>query len=165
MNALLLVGIGMIYLATRATPGVNASPHFSWKELTTTNTGLENEPNEAQKAWLQALASEVLEPIRRQFGPIVITSGYRSSAVNLRVNGSPTSQHMDGQAADLYSSNASPEQIATWLYLFGGLPVRQVIIYPPDNGNFLHVSIDPARPAKRQFLIKDGSLFRAWSPA
>ncbi len=167
MQPLLLVGIGLIYIATRTRAHDNdthASPHFSWKELTTTSTGLSNEPNKEEKAWLQATAAEILEPIRRQFGAIKINSGYRSDAVNLRVNGSPTSQHRKGQAADIISPAATPTEIATWIYDNLDLPVRQVIIYPPNNGNFLHVSIDPSRPAKRQFLIKNQSLFEGWNP-
>jgi zinc D-Ala-D-Ala carboxypeptidase len=167
MNAALLIGLGLIYIATRATrvnSETHASPHFTWKELTTTSTGLPNDPGTQEEAWLEALSVEILEPLRRQFGPIKINSGYRSEAVNLRVNGSPTSQHMKGQAADIVSPNYTPEQIATWIYLYGNIPVRQVIIYPPNNGNFLHVSIDPNRPPKRQFLIKNQSLFESWKP-
>lgn len=168
MNAVLLIGIGLIYIATRAArvnTETHASPHFTWAELQTTNTGLPNKPGAQEEAWLEALSVEILEPLRRQFGPIKINSGYRSEAVNLRVNGSPTSQHLLGQAADIVSPNFTPEQIATWIYLYGNIPVRQIIIYPPDNGNFLHVSIDPKRPAKRQFLIKRQSLFEGWKPA
>mgnify|MGYP003111046023 CR=1 FL=1 len=165
MNAALLIGLGLIYIATRAArvdTETHASPNFTWRELTTTSTGLNNTPGAQEEAWLQALAVEILEPLRRQFGPIRVNSGYRSEAVNLRVNGSPTSQHKLGQAADIVSPNYTPEQIATWIYLYGNIPVKQVIIYPPDNGNFLHISIDPKRPAKRQFLKKRGSLFESW---
>lgn len=46
------------------------------------------------------LASLGLEPIRARFGPVIITSGYRTSALNEKVGGSPNSRHLYGMAAD-----------------------------------------------------------------
>ena len=69
---------------------------------------------------------------------------------------------MLGQAADIVSPNATPIEIVNWLY-YSDLPLRQVILYPPSEGNFVHVAIDPNRPAKRQFLQKNGA-FAEWSP-
>jgi len=162
MESLFLGALVVIYIATKATPKGHASPHFTFEELTKTATGIENVPTSADKAWLEALAVEVLEPLRRKFGPIIVNSGYRSQAVNTRIGGSPTSQHMVGQAADIVSPSYTPYEIATFLYE-SDLPVRQVILYPPSRGNFLHVAIDPQRPAKRQFLQMNGA-FAEWVP-
>jgi uncharacterized protein YcbK (DUF882 family) len=41
-----------------------------------------------------------LTPIRREFGRVNVTSGWRSVAENRRVGGSETSQHLTGEAAD-----------------------------------------------------------------
>lgn len=48
------------------------------------------------------LCKEILEPFRKQFKvPVVITSGYRCPALNLKVGGANNSQHMMGEAADI----------------------------------------------------------------
>jgi len=165
MNPLLIGGVlAVIYIATRrsGSNAFRASRNFTFAELSRTATGLPNDPPPEAKAWLEATAVEVLEPIRAKFGPIIINSGYRSQEVNTRIGGSPTSQHMLGQAADIVSPNATPYEIVSWLYTTS-LPVRQVILYPPSEGNFVHVAIDPNRPAKRQFLQKNGA-FAEWRP-
>ncbi len=52
---------------------------------------------------LIALTAAVLDPLRGKYGkPIHVSSGYRSSAVNKSVGGSVTSQHLLGEAADIY---------------------------------------------------------------
>lgn len=52
---------------------------------------------------LIALTAAVLDPLRENYGkPIHVSSGYRSSAVNKSVGGSMTSQHLLGEAADIY---------------------------------------------------------------
>lgn len=78
------------------------TPHFSLEELTVTNQrGLNNRPGLRARQRLRALA-KTLEAVRAALGhrPVVITSGYRSAAVNRAVGGSPTSAHMRGEAAD-----------------------------------------------------------------
>lgn len=43
-----------------------------------------------------------LQPLREALNlPIIITSGYRSKALNDKLKGSSTSQHLNGQAADI----------------------------------------------------------------
>lgn len=57
------------------------------------------------------LVHEFLQPVRDEFGPTVITSGYRSHALNMTVGGSHSSRHMgitqDGlfAAADFFLSD------------------------------------------------------------
>lgn len=134
------------------------STNFSFSEFKTTKTGLPNEPGEEEKAWLVALVQEIMQPLRDEIGPITITSGYRSPDVNTRIGGSPTSQHMKGQACDFYATNMSRKD--TFLLLYASqYPIRQCILYTEDEGNFVHVAIDPQRPAKRQFLIKKAGTF------
>ena len=43
----------------------------------------------------------LLEPARREIGPIIINSGFRNSRVNALVGGVNNSQHLLGQAADI----------------------------------------------------------------
>jgi len=141
-----------------------ASPHFSWDELTTTSTGLDNSPGAGQRSNLQRLALKVLEPIREQFGPIRITSAFRSSAVNRAVGGVPSSSHLDGRGADLYATQgATADQIAAWLYTQSGLPLRQVIV--EHHTGHLHVEMQAdGPPYLRQFLeTQNGRSYFPWT--
>ena len=84
------------------------SEHFSLAELTKTNTGIENVPNEAQVENLKRLC-RWLERLRKRWNdkygdgddPIIINSGFRSAAVNKAVGGAPTSNHLTGCAVDI----------------------------------------------------------------
>lgn len=84
------------------------SPHFSLLEFTESATarkhGIVNEPTAEAVENLKALCAHTLEPLREALGlPIVITSGYRSRALNDRVgHRSDRSQHMSGCAADFH---------------------------------------------------------------
>ena len=50
---------------------------------------------------IKALCANVLDPLRLEFGSVIIRSGYRCKELNERVGGSPNSQHMSGEAADI----------------------------------------------------------------
>ena len=43
----------------------------------------------------------LLEPARREVGPIIVNSGFRNSRVNALVGGVANSQHLLGQAVDI----------------------------------------------------------------
>lgn len=78
--------------------------HFSLEELTHSDTanarGIDNEPPPEILANLVKTA-ELLEEVRRLLGgPITVTSGYRSPALNAAVGGVTKSAHLTGQAAD-----------------------------------------------------------------
>lgn len=76
--------------------------YFTLSELTATTTGLPNQPGVAETKNLETLVKKVLDPIREIMGiPIIVTSGFRSFAVNKKVGGAATSQHLRGEAADL----------------------------------------------------------------
>ena len=86
----------------------NLSEHFSLAELTKTNTGIENVPNEAQVENLRRVC-RWLERLRKRWNdkygdgddPIIINSGFRSPEVNKAVGGVPTSNHLTGCAVDI----------------------------------------------------------------
>jgi zinc D-Ala-D-Ala carboxypeptidase len=143
-----------------------ASPHFSWDELTTTGTGLANDPNSSQRMNLERLAFNVLEPVRDQFGPIRITSAFRSSAVNHAVEGATSSSHLDGRGVDLYATQgATAAQIATWLYGRTSIPLRQIIV--ESHTGHLHLEMQKdGPPYLRQFLqTQDGRSYFPWTPS
>src|SRR5688572_39513 len=87
-------------------------PLESW--LTMTSTGLPNQPdNDLERAnleWMGAIVVPQLLAIVRTVDPrFVITSVYRSDAVNDRVRGSATSLHTKGLAVDFGGLSAVPE--------------------------------------------------------
>lgn len=84
------------------------SPHFCLDEFTKSSTamkhGIKNTPPQEAVDNLKALCQGCLEPLREALGlPVVITSGYRTKALNsMLAHSSERSQHMLGQAADFY---------------------------------------------------------------
>ena len=58
----------------------------------------------------------LLEVIRAYFGrPVVINSAYRTMAYNRTIkNSSPTSQHLEGRAADIRIKDVPPAEVAAF---------------------------------------------------
>lgn len=144
--------------ATAAPPGASLylSPHFTRRELTRSETalrmGLVNEPNAAQWAWLEILARDLLEPVRRILGvPLHVNSGFRSPAVNAAVGGRMMSVHQYGRAADVYpvglDLETAMEQIAATAHL---LPLDQAIA---EFSEWLHLSIPGSGAEPRRQLL------------
>lgn len=82
------------------------SPHFTLSEFTRSETarikGIDNTPSAEHLENLRHLAM-ALEGVRNLLGhPMIITSGYRSPALNKAVDGSATSSHSQGLAADFH---------------------------------------------------------------
>ncbi len=92
-------------------PEQKLSPHFTFGELTKTSKNpykLLN-PLLAKKYLfnLYCLAAYLLEPARAALNvPLIITSAYRCPKLNKEVGGSPTSQHLNGTAADFIIKSA-----------------------------------------------------------
>ena len=84
------------------------SPHFTLQELCASRTavkhGIVNVPSELEVENLRRLCEGCLEPLRVAIGlPVIVTSGFRTKALNDKLaHASSTSQHMRGEAADLY---------------------------------------------------------------
>ena len=117
------------------------SPHLTLDEVTRTSTGLVNVPTHEALHELVHLARSVFEPWRMLVGPLRVTSGYRSAAVNAAVGGAAQSQHKRGQALDLkplrMSSAAAFRELAR---VVGKIPVDQAILYAPERGGHVHIS-------------------------
>lgn len=132
------------------------TPHFTLAELTASATarrlGLDNTPPAPALAQLQRTA-EMLERIRTTLGaPIIITSGYRSRAVNQAVGSASTSDHTQGMAADFVAPGyGTPYQIARLLApMVSVLGIGQIIYERSGKSAWVHVStMAPARPANR----------------
>lgn len=143
------------------------SPHFSLHELTSSATavryGIDNTPNGAQTANLVLLCQKVLEPIRVKYGkPVVVSSGFRCPALNRKVGGSSTSQHVSGQAADIHSvSDTLADNKALYDLIVRSGIVFDQLIYEYGNSagpDWIHVSFS-SKGNRRQKLraTKSGS--------
>lgn len=116
------------------------SPHFTLAELTATQTGLPNTPSNDQVCNLAVLVHYVLEPLRLYMGePIIITSGYRSAAVNKAVGGVANSQHLTGCAADI-RVGTQLRGMRMFNYLRGLHYVDQCLFEHAGSAKWLHVS-------------------------
>lgn len=132
------------------------SAHFFLSEFTHSQTavrrGLRNDPLTAQLDNLRRLAA-VLEGVRTALGnvSILISSGFRSSALNNAVGGSvkPPSAHMDGRAADFTApAFGAPRDICQRL-VDAGLVFDQLI----HEGAWVHLAISGANTAPRNQLL------------
>ena len=127
------------------------SEHFSIGELTRTGTGLDNTPNAEQKANLVRLANEVLEPIRVHYGvPVTVSSAFRSAIVNAAVGGATNSYHTRGEAADIYVSGKTHEEVAKWLMTNLSLPLDEVIV--EYHTGHLHLALGDSAPGSREYM-------------
>lgn len=91
---------------------------------------------------INALVNNILDPLRAMTGrPIIITSGYRSQQVNELVNGSKTSQHLTGKAADIHVQGYTPQQMdRVFRMIQMCYDFDQLIFYP--SRNIIHISWD-----------------------
>ena len=127
------------------------TPHFTLAELTHTDHRLlDNTPNATELANLKRLA-EFLETVKTTLGgkPIMISSAYRSKAVNDAVGSRDTSSHRLGLAADFKVPGMAPDAVVRALL---HLPYDQII---REYDAWTHISI--ADKPRRQALIIDRS--------
>ena len=130
--------------------------YFTLSELLRSDTALKHNlwngaPQEAEEN-LRSLVEQVLDPLREAYGrPIHVNSGYRCPRLNHLVGGSPNSQHMRGEAADIspvIGNEADLPELARLLIDNGKFD--QLIIYP----TFIHVSWKRLGWNRRQIIRK-----------
>lgn len=94
---------------------------------------------------LQAVAENILEPLREEWGTFRINSGFRV--------GSGKSQHNRGQAVDIQEptwSNTKHLEVAEWMAK--NLPVDQ-LIFEHGRNIWIHVSFDRNKTTQRGQLL------------
>src|SRR5210317_1271459 len=128
------------------------SKNFTLQEFTKSQTalrqGIDNTPEGEHLEAAKALFENVVQPVRENFGPTVINSGYRGPALNEAVGGSAKSQHCKGEAVDIECPGVPNADIAQWIV--DNLDFDQVILefYTPgipDSG-WVHVSFTRVAP-------------------
>ena len=107
------------------------SDNFSLTEFTKSQTaerkGIVNKPNEIHVIAMESLCHNILERVRSAFAkPININSGYRSVALCEAIGSKSTSQHCDGEAADIEIYGVSNYDLAK--YIENNLNFDQLIL-------------------------------------
>lgn len=145
---------------------MNLSAHFSLEEFTASETaGRSGIDNDLPDALYQTAREtcEMLERIRALLGKIaqrnvgvIVTSGYRSLALNRKIGSSDGSDHVRGQAADIRApAFGSPILVARALAPhLETLGIGQLINEFPGASGWVHVSTrTPANPINRIITI------------
>jgi len=117
--------------------------HFTLAEFTRSESakrhGVSNEPSPEHLENIKILCERVLEPIRMKFGPINLSSGYRSKVLNHYISGSLKSQHCEGKAADIdMDGMGSVTNKEIFEYIKNNLEFDQLI--NEFNYSWVHVS-------------------------
>lgn len=142
---------------------MHLSPHFLLEEFslsdTATRHGIDNHVPHDLIPNLERLCREILEPVRKRFGHVRVTSGYRCIPLNRLLKSKDTSAHVLGLAADVVILGGSrPLTVCDWV-INEGLPVQQAI---NEYGRWSHLSIAPeGKEPKREALTIDSAGTRA----
>jgi hypothetical protein len=138
---------------------MNLTENVSLKELTksesATRFGISNEPTEEALSNLQKLATHILQPVRDHFGkPLIITSGYRSPELCVKIGSTTTSQHTKGQASDFEIGGVANKDLSDWIHQ--NLDYDQLILefWKPEDANsgWVHCSYKGEGQNRKQYL-------------
>jgi hypothetical protein len=120
---------------------MNLSDNFTLAEMIASDTaarlGRVIEPTHEEVLALTELCRTVLQPVRDARGPVRVTSALRPLWLNSLIGGSPNSQHILGQAADIKVHGVAPIEVARWIEA-SPIPFDQCI---HEFGAWVHVSI------------------------
>jgi zinc D-Ala-D-Ala carboxypeptidase len=128
---------------------MNLTPHFTLEELTISQEavrrGLSNKPNIAELANLRRLA-ETLEKVRSLVGrPVVVSSGFRSLAVNRAIGSGDSSAHVKGLAADFTVPGMTVKALCL-LIRESGIVYDQLIY----EGTWAHLGLSEGKPRSEE---------------
>ncbi len=118
--------------------------HFNLFDFLASETalraGIENVPHAPDVILnLQRVALHLLEPVLQQFDTRPqITSGYRCPALNAKVGGAATSQHMSGQAVDFQLPHVPLLELARWMR--ATLTYDQLLLETVAGETWIHAS-------------------------
>ena len=153
-------------MAKQEFSAMRLSRNFTLKEFEVSDTaeklGIDNRVPTKLVPSVKALVGEILQPIRDKVEiPIHVSSGYRCKQVNAINHGAASSQHMKGEAADIY---VIPMEAKGWtLWDIAKLIVQftdfDQLIYEsrPNGSKWIHVSYTTKRANRHSLLrCKDG---------
>lgn len=113
---------------------------------------ISNIPDKQSLDNMLILICECLQPIRNYINrPMIISSGYRSPRLNGHplINGSPTSQHVTGQAVDFTIKGMTPKQIIEKIKA-SGVEYDQLL---NEHNVWVHISYNKGKNRKQVLEI------------
>ncbi len=132
--------------------------NFTLKELTKSDTairkGISNEPNTDEIEKLKLLCETILQPVRDKFGPVTVTSGYRSPELCQAIGSSVNSQHTRAEAVDFEVEGVDNADVAYWIKdNISNWDQMILEFYTPGqpNSGWIHCSIT-SKLERKQFL-------------
>ena len=129
--------------------------NFSFNELTKTDTGLVNIPNDMNVLSNLCRLAAFLQTIRNELHlPIIVNSAYRSPEVNAKVGGVSSSYHVKGLAADIKC--ADMDKLLTILHSHL-MEIDQLGIYYNKNTQlWFHVGLaEDGKVPRTQIYMKE----------
>jgi zinc D-Ala-D-Ala carboxypeptidase len=109
---------------------------------TASRLGIDNTPPDHVINNLRLLCENILQPLRDNYGPVIVTSGYRCLELNTAIGGAVNSQHLEGKAADIHIPGMPNDQLARIIasqFQFDQVILEFYTLGKPDSG-WVHVS-------------------------
>lgn len=147
-------------------PFMRVGRYFQLHEAVRSNTaarlGIDNNPNPTQLQNIRWTATNLMDPIRDQFGPIYVSSWLRVPELNERIPGSSkTSQHQTGFAVDFKPKVATKlADVVKWVAQ-SELPFDQVIY---EYGRWIHIGGRSGTPRNQVLMKFTGSVYLPFDP-
>ena len=123
------------------------SENFSLDEMVKSQTaerkGIPNTPDDSQIESMKLLCENILQPIRNEHGPFLVSSGFRSGELCVAIGSNIHSQHAKGEAADFEVAGVDNYGLAMWIQ--DNLDFDQLILecYTGGNSGWIHCSYKP----------------------
>ena len=133
------------------------SEHFTLREMLRSwyaeQRGIINLPRSAEVVpALRELCQKVLEPLRQAMGePVRLSSAYRTPCLNACIGGAKNSQHMRGEAVDLWCNSETVAR-TYYNYIRAHLPFDQLLLEHRQRNDawWVHVSYTSRRALRKE---------------
>ncbi len=169
---------GILENAVRVIYGIKASVQYTkmklsknltlgeaTKSATAIKNGIDNRPTGEHLSSLMLIAQKIFQPMRDYFNaPIVVSSGYRSQALNDKIGGASGSQHSKGEALDL---DGSVENSRIFHFIKDNLEFDQLIweFGDDENPDWVHVSYSSENRGEVLQCVKQNgkTIYKRWA--
>ena len=140
------------------------SRNFTLAEMVKSNTakrlGISNVPTEKNMESLRYLTTLGIQKFRDRFGPIRVSSGFRSVKLCEAVGSSRRSFHAQGQAADIECMSEGTSNLELVLWAYDNLEFTELIAEyfdrDDEKGGWVHYALAEGREQENVLKLKDG---------
>lgn len=143
------------------------SPHFTYVESMqsqiASRSGIDNTPPKEVLSNIQSAAMS-MERVREKLGKnsIIVSSWYRSPALNTKAKGSKTSAHMQGWAIDFTCPGYGTIDMVMRTIIDSDINYDQII--NEYDGAWCHISFDPKNRKQKLAITSQGTKEYVWKP-